>query len=164
MESPAADIKHMVQNLLSTMQLVEGTAKLDDLTDGVIEVKSVAPFFAQLNVRISEDDLKALVKELDPSEKGVIRVTDFVARIEVYLKQYIDKEELLESFRVFDPERTGLLNVSKMRLILFKYGGMQSEETDELIFEMLDIKKPAVVDPATNIEYLKFADKLFEIA
>ena len=144
------------------MQLVESRVKIDDLTDGVIETKTFLPFFTQLNIRISEEELQVFIHELDPNEEGVVKIVDFTAKMEIFLNKCLNKDELVESFRVFDPERTGLISVSKMRLILFKHGGMQSEETDELIFEMLDMKKPAAIEPSVNIEYLKFADKLFE--
>lgn len=37
------------------------------------------------------------------------------------------KEELLESFRVFDTEKTGTLSVSEMRYYLRTYGVAMSE-------------------------------------
>ena len=152
----------MIQNLLTTMQLVESKVKMDDLSDGVIETKTFQPFFNQLNIRISEEEIQSMIKELDPNEEGVVKIVDFTFLLEQHLQKYVNKEELLESFRVFDSTRTGQISVSKMRLILFQNGGMQSEETDELIFEMLEMKKPAPIDPTTSIDYVKFADKLFE--
>ena len=127
----------MIQNLLTTMQLVESKVKMDDLSDGVIETKTFQPFFNQLNIRISEEEIQSMIKELDPNEEGVVKIVDFTFLLEQHLQKYVNKEELLESFRVFDSTRTGQISVSKMRLILFQNGGMQSEETDELIFEML---------------------------
>jgi Ca2+-binding EF-hand superfamily protein len=67
------------------------------------------------------------------------------------------KEELMESFRVFDPERNGFMPVSEFRYYLRTYGiAMPEEEVEELIKES---------EPEEGyVKYEKFVDKLLNQA
>lgn len=65
------------------------------------------------------------------------------------------KEELLESFRVFDPERTGTISVSEMRYYLRTYGvAMSEEEVEEMLKE---------TEPEDGfVKYEKFIEKILD--
>ena len=65
------------------------------------------------------------------------------------------KEELMESFRVFDGERLGSIPISEMRYYLRSYGiAMSEEEVEELLKES---------EPEEGyVKYEKFIDKLLD--
>lgn len=67
------------------------------------------------------------------------------------------KEELMESFRVFDPERNGTIPVSELRYFLRTYGiAMPEEEVEELLKES---------EPEEGaVRYEKFIDKMLDKA
>lgn len=61
----------------------------------------------------------------------------------------------MESFRVFDSERTGAISVSEMRYYLRSYGvAMSEEEVEEILKES---------EPEDGfIKYEKFIDKILD--
>jgi len=65
------------------------------------------------------------------------------------------KEELIESFRVFDTERTGMLPLSEMRYYLRTYGVAMSEDEVE---DMLKDSEPE----DGYVKYEKFIDKMLD--
>lgn len=65
------------------------------------------------------------------------------------------KEELMESFRVFDPDRLGAIPVAEMRYYLRTYGVAMSEEEVE---EMLKESEPE----DGYVKYEKFVDKMLD--
>lgn len=67
------------------------------------------------------------------------------------------KEELMESFRVFDTDRNGSILVSELRYFLRTYGvAMSEEEVEELLKES---------EPEDGyVKYEKFIDKMLDKA
>lgn len=67
------------------------------------------------------------------------------------------KEELMESFRVFDVDRNGSILVSELRYFLRTYGvAMSEEEVEELLKES---------EPEEGyVKYEKFIDKMLDKA
>lgn len=65
------------------------------------------------------------------------------------------KEELMESFRVFDLEKSGMLPVSELRFYLRSYGvAMSEEEVEEMLKEC---------EPEDGlVKYEKFIDKILD--
>jgi Ca2+-binding EF-hand superfamily protein len=65
------------------------------------------------------------------------------------------KEELMESFKVFDQDRLGSIGLAEMRFYLRTYGVAMSEEEVE---EMLKECEPE----DGSIKYEKFIDKILD--
>lgn len=63
----------------------------------------------------------------------------------------------MESFRVFDPDRTGTIPLSELRYYLRTYGIAMSEEQVE---ELLKESEPE----DGNVKYEKFIDKMLDKA
>ncbi len=154
----------MIENLLGQFSKLETQTKIDELTDAMIEVSTIRNFIDSLGIRLPEEEYNAIIHMLDPQDDGVVRITKFVDRLEGYLIHLTRKDEFLEAFRVFDTASSGVISVSKFRLILKKHMNLENELMDELIMDMLEMKKIAPIDPSTNLDYVKFAERMFDSA
>ena len=156
------DIKFMIENLLQRFTRLESQTKIDELTDAVIEVSTIRRFMESLELKIAEEEYTSIIAMLDPMSEGVVKIVELIQHLENYLLHLTKKDELLEAFKLFDKQGTGTINVSKFRLLLKKHLNLENETMDELIMDMLEMKKLAPIDPATNLDYVKFADRMFE--
>ncbi len=158
------DVKFVVENLLQRFAKLETQTKIDELTDGIIETGLIRRFMESLDLKLPDEEYANILGLLDPMSEGVVRITELIDKLENFLLNMTKKDEMIEAFRIFDKQNTGQINVSKFRLILKKYLNIENEVMDEMIMDMLEMKKLAPIDPMTNLDYLKFADKIFETA
>ncbi len=69
--------------------------------------------------------------------------------------------QFIEAFKIFDDDNSGKIPVNSFRFYMSKYGKMVPEEMDEMIMDILEMKKKAPIDPSTKLDYITFSDKVF---
>jgi Ca2+-binding EF-hand superfamily protein len=63
----------------------------------------------------SEAELQDMIKEVEADRKGTIEFHEFLNMMQMK-KDYIDsKDEVMEAFRVFDKDCTGLVSADELR-------------------------------------------------
>ena len=77
-----------------------------------------------------------MIKEIDKDHKGKIHFADFLSLMALSLKEQTTEEDIIQAFKVFDPENTGIIKADKLRLIMMNLGEKLTDaEIDELIRE-----------------------------
>jgi Ca2+-binding EF-hand superfamily protein len=68
----------------------------------------------------------------------------------------------LEAFKIFDEDGTGLIPINSFRYFMLKYAKMDPAEMDDMICDILGLKRITPLDPATKVDYKEFGKKLFD--
>merc|ERR1719373_757279 len=101
----------------------------------------------QLGQTATQAEVKAMVDEIDADASGEIDFPEFLSLMARKLKDTSTEEEIIEAFRVFDKEATGLITKQELRRVLLEYGEKLTEaEADE-------IEKDAMPDKDGRINY-----------
>ena len=65
---------------------------------------------------------------------GLMELNTFVQLVSEFRHEGDSEEEILEAFRVFDPQFTGVVSVAQFRQVMMNYGERLSEtDVDDLI-------------------------------
>ena len=69
--------------------------------------------------------------------------------------------QFIEAFKIFDEDGSGKIPINSFRFFMSKYAKMDPADMDDMICDILDLRKIAPLDPSTKVDYLNFAEKLF---
>ncbi|KAJ4455447.1 putative Calmodulin-related protein [Paratrimastix pyriformis] len=118
-------------------QYREAFALFDKDQDGNITTKELGTVMRSLGLAPTEAELRAMVRDVDPGNTGLI---DFSVFCQLALKKLQDslniEEELKEAFQCFDKNHTGFVDARELRAMLTQVGEkLTDEEVDEMIRE-----------------------------
>merc|ERR1711934_164929 len=94
----------------------------------------------------TEDELKAMIQELDQDESGDIDLKEFLAAMQAKTQDPEGEEIIKEAFKTFDIDGSGTLSHSEMREVLMHLGEkMDDDEITDLI-QTVDIDGDGEID------------------
>jgi calmodulin len=118
--------------------------------DGTITAKELANVMRSLNQDPSEQELQDMIAEVDVDGNGRIDFEEFVSLMNRRSKETDIEEEVINAFRVFDKDGSGLIGSNELRQVMTTLGDvLTDEEADEMIRE-------ADVDGDGYINYEEF--------
>ena len=150
-----------LKNFMAQFERMRIQNELDDMTDSVIEERCLKKLFEAIGYKISDEQYQDLLNNLDPETEGMIQLSDLLKELGPYLDSNGNRLELLEAFRVFDPELTGKIPLFDFRLIMKKYAKIDDQTLDELVLDIFEIKKLGQLDQLASVDYIKFCDKMY---
>jgi Ca2+-binding EF-hand superfamily protein len=110
-------------------------------------------------IRVDATELKRLLQEADPQNKGTISVDGFLQTVSKKMREGLTRDDLLEAFRAFDSTNTGFVTTADLIDVmqgLHDSLGMNKDDIVQLI-------KEADFDNDGRIDYREFIGMLFEI-
>ena len=110
---------------------------LDKDKDGVLSGADVRHLFAAMGIRLSDEDTSRLVALMTGSERAKnADKSTFVERMSVNGRTEDLQEEIMEGWRVLNPENSGTVSAPQVKDLLEKIGVMLTdEEAGELILQ-----------------------------
>ena len=118
--------------------------------DGIINVNELATVMKSLNQDISEIELKHMIDEINPEKTGCIDLSLFILLMHRRSKESDIEEDIINAFRVFDKNDTGIITSTELRHVMTTIGDkLTDEEVDAMIRE-------ADIDGDGNINYEEF--------
>ncbi|XP_069114918.1 calmodulin-like isoform X2 [Argopecten irradians] len=122
--------------------------------DGTVSATELGTVMRSLGENPTEEELEALVLEVDTDGNGTIEFDEFVRMMKKKDANKDSPEEIFEAFRVFDREDRGYITVDELRHIMTNLGDkLPDEEVDEMI-QLADI------DGDGTVEYEEFVKML----
>lgn len=79
-----------------------------------------------------------MIVEADDDGSGTIDFEEFLTLMYKRLSELDVREELLEAFKVYDREGTGLINIDEIKKILMKMGDQTTKEEIDEVLQDLD--------------------------
>eukprot|EP00164_Ancoracysta_twista_P009175 GFYU01013499.1.p1 GENE.GFYU01013499.1~~GFYU01013499.1.p1 ORF type:complete len:176 (-),score=50.42 GFYU01013499.1:204-731(-) len=128
----------------------------DDDGINAVKVEVVGTVIRSLGINPSDQDIENLINEVNTSDDGTISFEDFkTIATDLEDKCGLSNEEvLLEAFKRFDRDQTGLISVAELRHCLTQRGGGEEKMTEEEVEEVL---RDIDLDAEGNISYPVFA-------
>ena len=114
--------------------------------DGKISPKDLGILMRSLGKNPSEAELQEMKNQVDADRKGTIEFHEFLNMMQSK-KDYIDCEnEVIEAFRVFDKDGTGLVSVAELKEALTSLGEKLTEEEVEELFSEGEIDADGLIN------------------
>lgn len=92
--------------------------------DGVITTGELGTVMRCVGQNPTESQLLDIIDEIDPQKTGKIDFNQFCALMGKRLNYTQSEEEIIEAFKVFDKDATGMISVAELRHIMGNLGGL----------------------------------------
>lgn len=145
------------------IEAISSLTTIDMDGNGSVDVTLIKEIMALLGEpKCPQEKLDEITKVLIGESQTVrIPLDEFLTKIRPYLSSYGSQKEFLEAFKIFDEDGSGKIPINAFRFFMLKYAKMEPAEMDEMICDILDMKKVAPIDSSTKIDYMQFSEKLF---
>lgn len=147
---------HQAGDDLTKEQLakVEDNFKLLDRDrDGLLNLQEVGILFRAFGQNPTDEELAEMLKSVN--QKG-IKLEEFVNFFSMNYRTPTTEDTLVQAFKVFDLEESGIMNAAKFREMLAELGEpMPAEDVDAIL-------KEADLDEKGHFDYKVLAKRLIE--
>eukprot|EP00475_Leptophrys_vorax_P045585 TRINITY_DN951_c0_g1_i1.p1 TRINITY_DN951_c0_g1~~TRINITY_DN951_c0_g1_i1.p1 ORF type:complete len:148 (+),score=40.72 TRINITY_DN951_c0_g1_i1:82-525(+) len=118
--------------------------------DGIITTAELGTVMRCLGLNPTEAQLLDLIDLEDPNRKGIIEFTQFCKIMDARQNDKVSEGEIVEAFRVFDRDGTGLITVAELRHIMGNLGEKLTEQ------EVEDMIQQAEINPDGTVNYEQY--------
>ena len=131
---------------------------MDESGTGTIETAKFGECVRAAGGYPTEANLKKMIEEADPSNKGLISLDKYMEQMRwLNKKNPLDVDEIGESFKMFDKDDNGMITKVELQHILTSMGDrLTAEEAEEFV-------KEADADKDGNIKYMDFLRSVTEM-
>ncbi|EGR28172.1 hypothetical protein IMG5_181770 [Ichthyophthirius multifiliis] len=117
--------------------------------DGYIKISELGLLIRGSNQNPTDAEIQEYQQEIDQEGTGKLDFPEFLALMARKIKETDPEEELMEAFRIFDKNNSGIIESQHLRHLVRQLGEQLSEEeTDQMIKE---------ADPK-NTGYIRYAE------
>ncbi|KAG2440115.1 hypothetical protein HXX76_004229 [Chlamydomonas incerta] len=114
----------------------EAFTLFDSDGDGFITTKELGTVLRALGKSPTEAEIKAIVKDIDPDNRGVVDYKEFEKIMTRDIREYDNEQDLKAAWKVFDKAGAGSISTSELKHVLTSVGEKLSpEEIAEMIAE-----------------------------
>ncbi|KAL4497020.1 hypothetical protein ABPG72_002176 [Tetrahymena utriculariae] len=128
----------------------EAFSLFDKESSGYIKISDLGLLVRSLNHNPTDAEIQEYIQEVDSEGIGKIDFPEFIALMARKMKDIDHEEELMEAFRVFDKNNTGLIESQVLKHLVKGLGEPLSEEETEVMI------KEANPDTSGQIRYADF--------
>jgi len=118
--------------------------------DGTITTKEIGTVMRTLGQNPTEVELNEMIKEVDADNSGTIEFSEFLNLMAQKLKDTDIDEEMIEAFKVFDKDGSGIISTDDLKNII---KSLEENITDQEINELVN---EADFDSDGKINYKEF--------
>merc|ERR1711994_128233 len=131
-----ADRRKILESLTSDelATFKEAFTVFDKNQDGTITTKELSTVMRSLGQNPTDAEVQDMINEVDVDGSGAIEFPEFCVMMVKKMQESDTENEIREAYRVFDKERTGMIEVIEMRMIL---SNLPEKLMDAEIDEML---------------------------
>ena len=126
-----------MHKILSEEKLVELRCAFDlfdNDNDGKIDIAELGKAIQKMGQKLTEDDLKEMIKEVDSDYNGTIEFSEFVQLMESKMKDNDSEEEIFEALKIFDKKGNGHITKNDIKNVMSSlHEPLAQEEVDELM-------------------------------
>ncbi|XP_034654470.1 neo-calmodulin [Drosophila subobscura] len=118
-------------------QIIEDAfAIMDREQDGSVTSKELAIIMRALGRQPTDNQLQAMINEVDSDGNGSIEMAEFCNMILRKMHDTNHEDELRDAFRVFDKENNGYITSAELKVVLTALGlKLPDDEIEEMIRE-----------------------------
>ena len=106
----------------------------DNDNDGKINPSELGRAIEKMGQKLTEEDLKEMIKEVDSDYNGSIEFSEFVQLMESKMKDNDSEEEIFEAFKIFDKKGNGHVSKNDIKNVMNSlHEPLAQEEIDEIM-------------------------------
>eukprot|EP00758_Cryptobia_borreli_P008047 Tbor_TRINITY_DN5353_c0_g4::TRINITY_DN5353_c0_g4_i1::g.4485::m.4485/K02183/CALM; calmodulin len=124
--------------------------------DEEMSVKDLPTALRVCGMAPTEEEMANLVSSADPEKKGNISFSTFLDVISQCFYNYRNADDLRNAFNTFDPNCTGVITATDLRIILANYGDKMTDTEINTFFEEFKME----MDTDGNMVYEDLIPKL----
>merc|ERR1712018_896821 len=125
-------LESLTADELATFQ--EAFTVFDKNQDGTITTKELSTVMRSLGQNPTDAEVQDMINEVDVDGSGAIEFPEFCVMMVKKMQETDTENEIREAYRVFDKERTGMIEASEMRMIFSALPDkLSAEEIDEML-------------------------------
>jgi calmodulin len=121
---------HIVIHFLQADQLTEeqiaeykeAFSLFDKSGDGTITTKDLGTVIRALGKNPTEAELQDIINEVDPNGDGTVDFPAFLTIMARKMKDTDTEEDIIEAFRVFDKDGSGVISAAELRHVMTNLG------------------------------------------
>ena len=118
--------------------------------DGLIYYQELKELMKETTSNLTEADLQDLLNDTDMNEKGQIKFQTYVEIVNKINKKNDSEDELIQAFKIFDKDDSGLISAKKIMDVFIKIDDKLKEE------EVLQMIKEFDMDQDGYLNYEEF--------
>lgn len=149
----------MARNSLDELLNAEFKEAFDEFDkdgSGTISTKELLGVMRSMGQNPTEDELLALVMEVDLNGDGTIDFPEFLEMMKQKSNEADQEADLKEAFKIFDRDKDGFIDMKELKKVANMLGAMLSkEEVDEFMRE-------ADVDGNGKLDYDEFVKMMLQ--
>ena len=124
--------------------------QFDKDKDGFIYYQELKELMKETTSNLTEADLQDLLNDTDMNEKGQIKFQTYVEIVNKINKKNDSEDELIQAFKIFDKDDSGLISAKKIMDVFIKIDDKLKEE------EVLQMIKEFDIDQDGYLNYEEF--------
>eukprot|EP01006_Ploeotia_vitrea_P060147 TRINITY_DN75381_c0_g1_i1.p1 TRINITY_DN75381_c0_g1~~TRINITY_DN75381_c0_g1_i1.p1 ORF type:complete len:149 (+),score=84.55 TRINITY_DN75381_c0_g1_i1:49-495(+) len=128
----------------------------NDNTDK-IAIKDLGACFRSLGVTLNQYDEEQMIQEVDPAGTGEVTFERFQSLMEKKMKHIHTVDEIVEAFKVFDKDGSGLISADDIKGVLTKIGTRPLSDA-----EMKEMLASADPNSTGRINYRDFVKRTLD--
>jgi len=141
---------------LLNAEFKEAFDEFDKDGSGTISTKELLGVMRSMGQNPTEDELLALVMEVDLNGDGTIDFPEFLEMMKQKSSEADQEADLKEAFKIFDRDKDGFIDMKELKKVANMLGAMLSkEEVDEFM-------KEADVDGNGKLDYDEFVKMMLQ--
>lgn len=112
---------------------------LDKNKDGKLSASEFVRGSKIMHVTMTEEEAKAMIKEVDANGSGYIEYDEFEQLMKVQLEKYDKKKAMcMKNFKKFDKDNSGAIDFNELKMVLKKSDWTMSETEIQEHFDKAD--------------------------
>ena len=120
--------------------------QFDKDKDGAIGTRELANVLFTLGQNPTDDEVAAMIKEVDLNNDGKIDLDEFIALMGKRTPDTQTEDEVINAFRVFDKEGNGLIPSAELKHIMMTIGDKMTEEEAQEMINEADIDEDGFIN------------------
>ena len=143
----------MTDDSLAELQIAEFKQAFDEFDkdgSGAISTKELLGVMRSMGQNPTEDELLALVMEVDINGDGTLDFPEFLEMMKQKANEGNQSDDLKEAFRIFDQDRDGYIDMKELKKVTMMLGTMLTKE------EVAEFMGEADVDGNGKLDYNEF--------
>ncbi|XP_023338541.1 neo-calmodulin [Eurytemora carolleeae] len=141
---------------LLNAEFKEAFDEFDKDGSGTISTKELLGVMRSMGQNPTEDELLALVMEVDLNGDGTIDFPEFLEMMKQKSSEADQEADLKEAFKIFDRDKDGFIDMKELKKVANMLGAMLSKE------EVDDFMKEADVDGNGKLDYDEFVKMMLQ--
>jgi len=141
---------------LLTAEFKEAFDEFDKDGSGTISTKELLGVMRSMGQNPTEDELLALVMEVDLNGDGTIDFPEFLEMMKQKSSEADQEADLKEAFKIFDRDKDGFIDMKELKKVANMLGAtLSKEEVDEFM-------KEADIDGNGKLDYDEFVKMMLQ--